>query len=223
MASDAINTPSATGRDHAYAVVKAGISAIPIVGGPAAELLAHLIEPPLAKRRNEWMELVGEKLAELDAKGVDITELGQKEEFVSAVLHASHIALRTHQAEKREALRNAIFNVAAGQSPGDALEHMFFEWVDSLSVTHIQVLKLFQSPPAPPGISMGGLNSVLEFNMPHLRGQRSLYDQVWRDLYSRGLINTDSLHVTMSGSGLHAKRTTDIGDAFVRFISEPAP
>jgi hypothetical protein len=168
------------------------------------------------------MATVGEKLQELESRGVDLEELSQKDEFISAVMHASKIALRTHQDEKRDALRNAVFNVAAGQSPGEALEHMFFEWIDSLSVLHLQILKLFQDPTPPPNTSMGGLRGVLEHNMPQLRGHGHIYNQVWKDLYSRCLVNTEGMNVIMSGQGLGAKRTSDIRDAFLRFISESA-
>lgn len=222
MAADRIEPPKATTGDAVHAIAKAGLSAIPVVGGPAVELFQHLVQPPLERRRAEWMAAVGEKLLELESRGVDLEELGQKDEFISAVMHASQIALRTHQEEKREALCNAVFNVAAGQSPGEALEHMFLEWIDSLSVLHLQILKLFQNPTPPSGMSIGGLSSVLEYNMPELRGHGHIYNQVWKDLYSRGLVNTEGMNVTMSGQGLAAKRTSDIGDAFLRFVSEPA-
>ncbi len=221
MAAEKFEPPKATKGDALHALTKAGLSGIPVVGGAAVELFQYLVQPPLERRRTEWMVEVGEKLQELERRGLNIEELGQKDEFISAVMHASHIALRTHQVEKREALRNAIFNVGAGQSPGEALEHMFFDWIDSLSVLHIQVLMLFQDPAPPSQMSMGGLGSVLEHNMPQLKGQRHIYDQVWKDLYSRGLVNTESLHVTMSGQGLASKRTTEVGDEFLRFISEP--
>lgn len=221
MTNRDLQPPNATKGDAAHAIVKAGLSAVPLVGGPAAELFQHLVQPPLERRRLEWMTSVGEKLEELEERGVDIAELGKNEEFVSAVMHATQIALRSHQIEKRDALRNAVFNVASGFSAGDALEFMFFEWIDSLSVLHLKVLVSFQSPSKPPGLSMGGLGSVLEFNMPQLKGQREVYDLIWKDLYSRGLLNTESLHVTMSGHGLSEKRTTKIGDLFIQFISEP--
>ena len=168
------------------------------------------------------MDSVGEKLLELEERGFDIEALGQNEEFISAVMHASHVALRTHQEDKREALRNAILNVATGQSPDEALEHMFFDWIDSLSVLHIKILRLFQNPTPPPNMSMGGLSSVLEYNMPELRGSAPIYTQVWKDLYIRGLTNTEGMNTTMSEQGLGSKRTSQIGDAFLKFISEPA-
>lgn len=222
MAADKLEAPGKSKGDAAHAIVKAGLSAIPVVGGPAVELFQHLVQPPLERRRNEWMTDVGEKLQELEDRGVDIEHLGESEEFVTAVMHATQIALRTHHEEKRDALRNAVFNIAIGQSPGEALEHMFFDWIDSMSSLHIQILKLFQNPTPPPGMSLGDLSSVLEYNMPHLKGHDSVSRQVWKDLYSRGLLNTDGMNTTMSAQDLGAKRTTEIGDAFIRFISEPA-
>jgi hypothetical protein len=67
---------------------------------------------------------------------------------------------------------------------------------------------------------MGGLGPVLEHNIPELRNCKELYTQLWRDLYSRGLLNTDGLNVTISGNGLSAKRTTNLGDDFLKFIAE---
>ncbi len=166
------------------------------------------------------MAQVGEKLQDLEAKGLKLDELGNNEEFVSAVMHASQIALRTHQAAKLDALRNAIINVAKGQAPDEALQNVFLNLVDSFTELHLRILKVFQTPTPPPNMSMGGLSSVLEHNIPELRGNRELYNQLWKDLYSRGLVNADGLHVTMTENGLGQKRTTGIGDAFLKFIEE---
>ena len=91
--------------------------------------------------------------------------------------------------------------------------------MDQLSEMHLRIIKVFYAPEAPPGLSIGGLGNVLEHNIPELRGQRELYDQLWRDLYGRGLVNTDGLHVTMSGNGLIQRRTTGLGEALLKLIS----
>jgi hypothetical protein len=221
MADDKLKVPKQSKGDVAHTLAKAGLSAIPVVGGPAVELFQYVVQPPLEKRRGEWMAQVGEKLRELEANGLKLDELQKNEEFVSAVMHASQIALRTHQAAKLDALRNAIINVAKGQAPDEALQNVFLNLVDSFTELHLRILKVFQAPSPPPSMSMGGLSSVLEHNIPELRGNRELYDQLWKDLYSRGLVSTDGLHVTMSGHGLAQKRTTGLGDAFLKFIEEP--
>jgi hypothetical protein len=217
-----VPTPKASGKDIAHAAGRAVLSAIPFAGGAAVEVFQHVIQPPLEKRRIEWMNDVGERLNKLEDEGVKLESLSDNEQFVSAVMSASQVAIRTHQAEKLEALRNAVENVARGQAPDEALQHLFFGFVDTLVPLQIQMLKLFQAPPLMDGISMGGLSLVLERSIPSLRGHRDIYDQFWRDLYARGLVNTDGLHTTMSGNGLSQKRTTSLGDQFLRFITRPA-
>ena len=220
VADDKLSVPKKTGGDAAHAVAKAGLSAIPIAGGAAAELFQYVVQPPLEKRRERWMADVGEKLRDLEANGLKLEDLQGNQQFVSAVMHASQVALRTHQESKRRALRNAILNVATGQAPDETLQHLFLEFVDAFTELHLRILKLFQAPTPPPSMSMGGLSHVLEHNMPELQGHQELYKQLWRDLYSRGLVTTDSLGGTISGSGLAAKRTTQMGDQFLTFIGD---
>ena len=43
-------------------------------------------------------------------------------------------------------------------------------------------------------------------------------DKCITDLYNDGLMNTQSLHATMTGQGMVAKRTTALGDEFLSFI-----
>lgn len=144
-------------------------------------------------------------------------------------MHASNLALRNHQEEKLAALRNAIVNSALPNAPDESLQQIFLNLVDTFTVWHLALLKLFQGPEKWaeennhkfPNLSAGGLSTIVESAFPQLRGQRAFYDIVWRDLYSSGLVTTDGLHVTMSGHGLMQKRTTEMGDKFLKFISKP--
>ena len=146
--------------------------------------------------------------------------LQNNEEFISTVMQASQAALRTHNAEKLAALRNAIVNIARGQSPDETTQHLLLTLVDTLSEMHLRILKVAQAPKLPPGMGLGGLGSILEYGIPELREHRELYDQLWKDLYTRGLLNTENLHVTMSANGLMQRRTTGLGETLLRFISE---
>lgn len=221
MADDKYAVPKKSTGDVAHTIAKAGLSAIPVIGGPGAELFQLVVQPPLEKRRAVWMDQVAEGLRKLEETGLKIEYLRENEEFISAVMHASQIALRTHQEEKRRALRNAVLNVAGGKGPDQALQMMFLNFIDVFTEWHIRILKLFQAPLPPPGLFTGGLSHVLENAFPELRGQREFYDSIWRDLLQSSLINTDSLHIMMTGDGLVQKRTTQHGDKFLAFIAEP--
>ncbi|NJR72153.1 MAG: hypothetical protein HC782_03530 [Gammaproteobacteria bacterium] len=216
MFDEKFKVPQRSIGDAVHALAKAGLSAIPVVSGSAVELFQYVVQPPLEKRRETWMANIGEKLLELEAQGLKLQDLQNNEQFASAVMHASQLALRTHQEAKLNALRNAVVNVAKGQAPEEALLHLFFGFVDSFTELHLRILKVFQSPTPPSNMSGGGLGNVLEFNIAELRGRRDIYDQFWRDLNSRGLVNTEGLHVMMTGNGLAQKRTTSLGDAFLK-------
>ena len=45
-----------------------------------------------------------------------------------------------------------------------------------------------------------------------------LFKKIYDDLYTDGMVNTESLNVTMTGSGMVAKRTSQLGDEFLDFI-----
>jgi hypothetical protein len=215
-----ISPPETTTGDRVHAITKGVISAVPWLGGVGSELFQIAIQPPLERRKEKWMDDIATKLQELESSGVCVERLSENEEFVSTVMHASQIAIRTHTEEKLVALRNATLNVAIGQAPDSALQAIFLNYVDMFCDWHILILKLFQSPP-PSELSAGALENVLIKAYPVLSGNRAFYDTMWRDLFQRGLVNTESLHSTMSAIGLSQRKTSEHGDKFLSFINEP--
>jgi hypothetical protein len=217
--------------DAAHAVARAGISAIPYVGGPTVELFNALITPPLERRRRQWMEEVADGLRKLEQeRGIQLEKLQENAAFIDILMHASLVAIRNSQEDKRRALRNAVLNAALPKPPDQAQQQIFLYLVDSFTEWHLRILRFFHNPPGWfqnqnrqfPSLGMGGLSHILEKAFPQLRGRRSFYDQIWSDLSTRGLVNTSGLHTTMSGAGLAAPRTTDIGQLFLRFIEKPS-
>jgi hypothetical protein len=221
--------PKKSARDVAYAVAKAAVSAAPVVGGPAAELLGLIFGPPLEKRREKWLEQLAGAVEELQEKVSELTpeSLSKKDAFVSTALRATEIAIRTHQQEKLEALRNAVVSAALPGAPGDTQQQIFLNHVDSLTPLHLQILDFFQAPQGwgqrhqitYPTWTMGAPATVLEHSMPSLAGQRGLYDQIVNDLEQRGLMTSGGLHTTMSSQGMFSRRTTPLGEQFLQFIS----
>lgn len=68
---------------------------------------------------------------------------------------------------------------------------------------------------------MGSLFSILKNAFPHLQGQAEFTDLIWRDLHNNGLHRSGDLKTMMTGDGLMANRTSDLGKEFLKFISTP--
>jgi hypothetical protein len=221
--------PKRTAGDVAHALAKGVISAVPFAGGPAAELFALVISPPLERRRDEWMNELAEALKVLEEEGrVTGERLRNSEQFITAALQATQIALRSGPGEKRQALRNAVLNSALPNPPEESEQQYFLRLIDDLTPWHLRILGLFADPEAwyeragrTPQFSAGSLRALLEDAYPELRGRRDTYDQFWADLRARGLVTTDHLHTMMTGGGLFHRRATTLGERFIKFVSSP--
>lgn len=228
---DELQVPRASAGDRAHTLARAGLGTVPIAGAALAELFAAIVLPPLARRRDAWMEAVGKRLRRLEDRvdGLRLEDLADDESFVTTAVQATTVALRTHQEEKRDALRNAVVNAALTGAPDDDLRQVFLNAVDELTPVHLRLLAFLDDPAGfaqrrdvtYPSVSMGDLSTFIEVAMPELQGRRDLYDLAGQDLHRRGLTNTGGLHATMTESGLYAQRTTALGRQFLAFIAEP--
>ncbi len=217
--------------DYAHAGIRAGLSTAPFLGGPLAEFFSLVISPPLEKRRTAWLIEIFSRLKKLEEKveGFKIENLTQNEVFISTLLYATQAAMRTHQDEKLAALRNAVINSAIRPSLDENLQLMFLNLVDRYTRWHLIILQFLNDPRQYgidhkitfPSWSMGGTARVLEHAIPELKGKRGFYDQIVKELYSNGLLNSETfLHTTMTEEGMFESRATDMGKQYLDFISQ---
>jgi hypothetical protein len=108
-----------------------------------------------------------------------------------------------------------VLNLILRKSPDEEMQSVFLTFIDTLSVTHLEILKLFADPGAFPAS-----------RRDELRQQRSLTDPMVIDLNDRGLLvdprpyaarmreSPDSL--TQAGWTLSA-----LGREFLLFIAAP--
>ncbi len=217
ITDDPDKLPQATTGDYVHTLTKAGISGIPVFGSPAAELFAMVIAPPLTKRRDDWFQELASRLKELEGRveGFRIENLSRNEAFVSAVFQATQIAVRTHQAEKREALRNALLHIALSRSLDEEMQIFFLGLIDVFTTTHIEVLRMFNADSASQAHSRSELSN-----------RRTLSDPVVMDLDNRGLIKDTRPYVARgreSDQSLvsYSWPLSDLGRKFLSFISKP--
>ena len=224
--------PKRESKDYLHTATKAGLSSIPIVGGIASELFNTIITPPLAKRRDKWIESIVEKLGDLETQieGFKITELSNNDTFISTVTYATILAIRNHQDEKIEALRNAVLNSTIPSSIEEDLQHMFLNFIDELTPWHLRILKYFQNPKVwfeeqkipVPNWSFGSQKHAFDLAFPNLKTQKEFASQLIRDLASRGLSNDESsLNIGVSRASVFSSLITDLGRQFLKFITSP--
>ncbi|MNL04769.1 hypothetical protein D3C87_1253460 [compost metagenome] len=207
---------------------RAAIGAIPVVGSPLLEIFNSVLEAPLSKRRTETMIEIGTALNDLIQQGI-VTEAGlqDNEAFVSTVAEVCNISLRNHQAEKLEALRNAVINSALPTCPSDDYRQIFLNFVDICTVSHIRLLKLFEDPEkwfadnnrAKPYNTSVSLSQIIASAMPELIENHEILDSIWTDLYQKGLVEVRQLEMILSADSCLAKQTTQFGSKLVRFLS----
>ena len=218
--------------DHVHTFTRAGLGSLPVVGNAAVELFNSVVTPPLERRRDEWRKSVGERLERLEIeKRLNLEKLGENDEFIDAVLKATQAAMRTSHEEKLEALRNAVVNTALSTPIRESLQQIFIQWVDELTADHIRFLELFRDPPGwfsrhgktPPQFAISSsLSQLLEHALPDIAKDRQYYNLIAADLEAKRLFS-GGMHTMMSVSGAWSKRTTDLGDQFIDYVSPPKP
>jgi hypothetical protein len=209
--------PEPSGKDIALGAARAALSAIPYVGGSATELLGLVLAPPVARRRDEWLKELADALEELQKRvdGFSIESLQNNETFVSVTLQAAQAAMRTHQQEKRDALRNAALNSVLSQDTDEDEQLMFVGLTDVFTVLHLELLKLF-----------GDRGNYPEIKRQQLRDRRELTDPIVLDLNNRGLLRDPRPSVARTRDSdesltIQSWTLTRLGIKFLTFISLP--
>lgn len=187
-----------TAGDKAHRVVRAIIGASPFLSGTALEIFNWIIVPPVEKRKAKWMVKVSEAIAEIQEKfDLNVERLAENQHFISILLHASSIAMKNHQAEKINSLKNILINSASANNISEDIQFTFLNLINEFTTTH---LKIFYDIHAgfcwSPVVSNRNYNVNLEFSRilireySELKGQGDFVYQIINDLISKNLLTT---------------------------------
>lgn len=213
--------------DKLHRAARAGMQSIPVVGGLANEIFCSLVVNPAEARRQAWMETVSEVVNEV-CEGVDqLQELVEDPAFVSTLMTASALAMRTGEPEKIGALKAAIYNSALGQSEGEATQQMHLAALATLTSIHLHLLEFFESR-NPETLQAFGQHNLADIQgwfysdfsrqFP-LQVARGTLERAARDLVSLGLVAVpDKFPQTMTGPNFVTMMLTEFGRSFVSFI-----
>lgn len=204
------------------------------------QLLAAIVMPSVTRRRDAWAQSVADGIVALSDKGLSAEDLAQNEAFTTAFLHASQVAMRSHQKEKLRALRNAVLNSAMKNAPEEDLQLIFLGFVDTLTPLHIRVLKFVDEPEIkirtnnieiPDWRTTGKELEFYQFIyyvFPELRSDNGIYRHILSELSNKGLTDAGNLNNSELGS-FYAQYNvasfflviTSLGKQFLSFIASP--
>lgn len=195
---------------------KTALSAIPIGGALVTAVYDIVKGNVLQKRQNKWKEMIEERLSKLE---VSLENLGENETFATMLIKTTELAMKTNKEEKLTYLADALEKSINYSVDEDKLI-MFMSFVEKYTTAHIKILNFFNDPCKFDGIKdsdyyMGSPSTPLFKVYPEVAPLR---DKCINDLYNDGLMNTQSINVTMTGQGMVAKRTTALGDEFLSFL-----
>lgn len=219
-------------REIVEAAAAAGVGSVPVVGAAFAVALATALNWRLNQRRDDWLADLASKVEELGelADGFDIEALAANPLFVDAMVSAARTVEHTHQAEKLDALRNAVLNSAAPEAPDADAQAVFLNLVDRFTPTHLRLLTMLNDPLAwfalhgltvPPTVIAGAMAEVVEAGLPELKGRQEFYALVAGELNASGLLSAE-LSGLLGTAVLMRPLTNAVGRQFVEFISPPS-
>jgi len=228
FATRAERYPQPDDTDIAHGAARVALSAIPVLGGSITELFSQVVAPALVRRRDQWFKELADALDELGSKvdGFNVNSLIDNDSFISATLQATLIAATTHRREKREMLRNALLNIAVERGPGEELQEVFLNAIESLSCSHVKVLKViwngtadlhrqgFWVPGAPSTVRDYG--TAFEILVPELKGQVAFVQCILNDLRNRGFSNLSGPDAVFPQGSV----ITNLGIQFLHFVLE---
>jgi hypothetical protein len=207
---------------------KINISAISYTGDPAKEFYSAIIAKPFNERSGKWIESIAESLKRLE--GCNIEELYYNETFITIVMHASQSAIRNHQEEKLDALRNAVLNSALPNPPEEDLQLIFINLIDSFVPWHLKALYFLNNPKkyniSSMGIAKAKLSIKRDFNIlmapfPELINRGSFCRLLIRNLLSLNLIYSDADDLDYGTKNKNEFIVTGMGCKFLKFITSP--
>jgi len=226
--------------DYAHGGMRAGLSMPPFLGGPLKEFFSMVIAPPLERRRNEWLIEIYNRLQLLEKTSDKFKpeNLVKNENFFSIFLQATQIAMRTHQSEKLEALRNTVTNSVLMPTVDENLQMIFLNFIDRYTPWHLKLLQFADNPHQyaechrieysyyfnMPSYDRQGtvitLGSIIESIFPELEEKEKFYDLIIKELISNGLLHEEQYLTTrITESCMLVSRTTTMGKQFLQFIS----
>jgi hypothetical protein len=173
--------------DKNYNMVKGFVNSLSPVGSLLGGFFESYIVSPATKRSYKFLEILVRELEVLKSK-IELVDF-ESPVFQTTFMQACQIAVRTHKEQKLEALRNIVLNSSIPTSLEDDVLAMFLNWIDGFTALHISTLKHLHY------LDRYALEELYTY-FPMLEQNRTIYNQVLKDLADRSLISLTENYTT---------------------------
>jgi hypothetical protein len=200
--------------------------ALPFLGTVSRAVLESWLDKQAETARAAWLNDLATRLQDLRDRVVLIDDPSKNAAFISTLVEASEAARRARSEEKREALVNAVANMAIGMSLDEVLRARFIALIERYTPKHLNVLSTMNNPAQNSALANKYAYLLQQTEERALGGQYRADEEdeidaiVIAELRQDGLIHP-SENPMGSTPDQALRRTTKIGEAFVRFISNP--
>jgi hypothetical protein len=210
-----------TPKDHALAVVKAGLNLIPVVGGAIASLVGDYVPSSTQRAIERAIELLGGKLDALGGR-IDV-EAVNKDDFSELFKSCYLVIVRSNREEKLHAAAAMLANMLL--RPGDPnkssyeeLDHLI-RCIDALSIGAISVLGAAHRIASTAGQGTQGHFQFDQLRNSFMQFDASLLMSLVSELRALNLLRVQEGAIRMPDHGEILLELTPIGVRLVeRFI-----
>lgn len=213
------------------AIVTTTISAIPYVGGPLAHLINEVLNSSSQERIEAFKKEMKIQFEKLDSRFEK--KIRESKNFASIFAKISRDAMYDVEEDKAHLYAITMINFIKNESFSDTKIHIFLNILSSMTIAHIDLLKRLST--AINKKNCDCLQHTVLSQMPSTEEktielyfsdfeQKQIIQILVNDLYQNRLITSNSFlsgYDAPLGINMYLeKKTTDLGDDFLAFISE---
>lgn len=206
--------------DQLLNIAAAGVQLIPCIGSFAADAIKDHVHKEQIKRLINWLKSITEKTNEI------IEEINSNPLSYDCFIALTEIAIKNHEKERIEHLKNALFNLLSVDRPEDLSIKIIINDLQNLTLCHLKLLILFDDPSKwfedhnikRPDVITSSPKLILDIAYPEIK-DFNICKRIWKDLYDKDLVSINLLNGLVSENGLFVSRTTQLGKELIRFIT----
>jgi hypothetical protein len=184
--------------DKVYNVGKAIINLLP-GGSLGSYIYETYVKSPANQRLDKFLLNLVEAIKEIEDKVESFSP--DSPIFQTALISALGTAMRHHQEQELEALRNTVLNAGLPNAPEADIQRMFLNWLDEFTSWHLMLLRYLHE----------GTYNDLQLVRDDLEVKRPFYNQVLQDLNAKGLIQLKEVYVTKEKNEKYERQFGNLG------------